>query len=322
MPEDRAERVFGAEGKRINGVRVVELNADDARLDSVRALQSRYWETGSYFYSSALLKRRYERRELESAELLHLTIAKQLDFGTEELGTSYDYSNACEICGFGRKRLGPVFADTTGAKGDVARTLDEVWIVSRRLAAVLEGIEGVHVEPLVHVRRPPDTLDPTSLPSGQELLRVAEAEGIDYPGPAFWEWIQQDALAIFVERMRHERREALPRPAVSESWFYVEIRNRVRLAASTRFGIDPLTEDVEGRFRCPWGHVSGLRLLSEPYVARDSWNDSDLATTVELVGIRQGLLRPAPLLVTSSSFWRRMTREKIRGFDVEIARVH
>lgn len=88
-------------------------------------------------------------------------------------------------------------------------------------------------------------------------------------------------------------------------------------SAATRAGSDPFDESSSGR--CPGGHVIGLRLLSEVTVKRSGVPEADFMETRQMVGIRQGLLRPRPILLLSQRAFRLISGEKLHGLRIEVA---
>jgi hypothetical protein len=89
----------------------------------------------------------------------------------------------------------------------------------------------------------------------------------------------------------------------------------------TRFGIEPFDEDLEGKYRCPFGHVVGLHLLSDVSLSRASWDGSDFAVTREMIGVHGGVGRPYPILLASPKLWRLFREHSVRGFKVEVVRL-
>jgi hypothetical protein len=111
-------------------------------------------------------------------------------------------------------------------------------------------------------------------------------------------------------------------PTASEDWRQLVITGHpVEAVAPTAFGIDPFDLDEEGRYRCPLGHVAGLNLVSELTISAATWGGTDVATTRQQVGTRQGLLVPGPLIVVSPRVWQLLESNKVRGCVVEVAQV-
>jgi hypothetical protein len=72
------------------------------------------------------------------------------------------------------------------------------------------------------------------------------------------------------------------------------------------------------RSPCPPGHVMGNRVVSELYVERNSWDGSDFVRTRDLVGVKQGLAAPYPLLLVSQKCWGLLKERKFKGFIPEV----
>lgn len=110
-----------------------------------------------------------------------------------------------------------------------------------------------------------------------------------------------------------------PTPASGRGWHQLLVTSRSVVATPpTRFGTDPFHPDPD-RYRCPFGHVSGINMLSELFLDHNSWDGSDVVRTADLVGIRRGLLVPAPRLLVSQRLGRRLRDQKMKGFEVEVA---
>ncbi|MBI5479419.1 MAG: hypothetical protein HY906_11210 [Deltaproteobacteria bacterium] len=91
------------------------------------------------------------------------------------------------------------------------------------------------------------------------------------------------------------------------------------MSDATRFGADPFDEDPDGKYRCKRGHVAGLNLLSELHVRPADWDGSDWARTATMIGTRQGVLAPAPMLMVSQRLRRLLESERVRGVKLEVA---
>ncbi|MCA3027945.1 MAG: hypothetical protein ING66_05020 [Rhodocyclaceae bacterium] len=87
----------------------------------------------------------------------------------------------------------------------------------------------------------------------------------------------------------------------------------------TRFGNDPFSPLGAGR--CERGDLLGLNILSELYIKQRGSQWQGIASTVEFIGCRRGLLRPSPALILSKEAWQTMRANKIRGVDVEVVHV-
>ncbi|WP_224242682.1 hypothetical protein [Hyalangium gracile] len=116
--------------------------------------------------------------------------------------------------------------------------------------------------------------------------------------------------------VRHRGRSGLA-PA---EWSQLVITSKpLKLHARTVTGNHPFDLDEGNRHRCPNGHVAGLNQISELYVHRKGWDESDWCRTDKLFGMRQGELRPEPRLLISQKLRQVLVGMKARGFELEIA---
>ena len=103
-------------------------------------------------------------------------------------------------------------------------------------------------------------------------------------------------------------------------WHQLIITSRpVRVAATTRFGVNPFGDVPDDKAACPLGDTLGLNLLSEVHVRCESWDGSDFARTQEFVGHRLGLLMPRPIVLISPKLYRLLAQNGMRGYGVEAA---
>lgn len=94
--------------------------------------------------------------------------------------------------------------------------------------------------------------------------------------------------------------------------------NPVEAVPPTSYGIDPFDLDEEGRFRCPFGHVAGLNLLSELTIDRATWYGEDIVPTRQWFGERVGALVPSRSLLISARVYRLMVAAGVRGARYEV----
>ncbi len=103
-------------------------------------------------------------------------------------------------------------------------------------------------------------------------------------------------------------------------WFQLKVTSStVHIVPPTRIGNNPFDMNSEGKYRCPFGHVLGLNVLSEIWVSKVDWDGSDFLTTAELIGVRRGLLRPFAPVFFSPRVRNLLRKEGIRGFKTEVA---
>ncbi len=70
---------------------------------------------------------------------------------------------------------------------------------------------------------------------------------------------------------------------------------------------------------CSRGDLLGLALISEVSVAASTRGTDDVILTRHFVGVRRGVLRPRRLMLVSQKVRTLLVREKLTGFEVEIA---
>src|SRR5882757_6040432 len=120
--------------------------------------------------------------------------------------------------------------------------------------------------------------------SGRQLLHVAEQQGIKYPSPEFYVWINGlKRRDLFQSAVKEHEGGKLARRRLgggtSPDWYQLFVMsNPVELASATRVGNSPFDNDVESRQRCPLGlrdHVLGLSLLSQVSLPSSEWDGTD-----------------------------------------------
>jgi hypothetical protein len=125
------------------------------------------------------------------------------------------------------------------------------------------------------------------------------------------------ATGVEFRPVRHFRKRG---SEVTPLWLQpVVVAPPAHVVPPTRFGIDPVRDDLTGEHVCPHGHVAGLNLLSEVFVERSTWRGEDFVQTEPLGGARIGLFVPHPEILITPRIYRLMKEEKMRGFRVEVA---
>jgi hypothetical protein len=252
--------------------------------------------------------RHYSTDELENAEILRLSISRVFEPAGEECGTRYADSEACAICGAGARQIGDLRLDLRRLpKGvNIARSIADEWVVDQRFAELIteSRLSGVELGRVLDRSAPQESVELGSVPAGRRLIEEAEARGIVPGSSEYRVWLNRPENHAMFEAARAEAEVAGGTPKrPSESlpvWCQLRaIAPSVPVAPLTQFGVDVFDDDPQGAHRCPLGHVAGLNLLSEIYVRREDWPETDFAITRELVGDRRGLLRPTPLLLIS-----------------------
>jgi hypothetical protein len=152
IPESLAERYLPADcGRRIGIARSLHLTPGDAVLLEVKRIEQRLRARGGFF-TAWEIQRRYSRRELESAELLHVYPRSVFEPAGEDCGTEYDDSKACAHCGAGAVQTTALFLDgrriPRGA--DFSRTIADEIVVSARVVGLFEehGLTGARFDPV------------------------------------------------------------------------------------------------------------------------------------------------------------------------------
>jgi hypothetical protein len=245
----------------------------------------------------------------------------------EEVGTRYADSEACPICGGDARQIGDLRLDLRRLPKnvDIARSIAEEWVVDQRFAELIldSGLSGVELGRVLHRSAPDESLDLGSVPTGRRLLEEAADLGIVPGSSEYWVWLNRPENHGALEAARAEAETEADTRRPSESlpvWYQLRVTAPpVPVAPPTQFGADVFDDDPKGSHRCPLGHVAGLNLLSEIYIRREDWSETDFAVTRELVGDRRGLLRPAPLLLISQRARALLVDHRIKGYRVEVA---
>lgn len=253
--------------------RVVRVSKDMDLFSRIAASVAKAKEEGRDDpIASWSIRRHYSEKELMSAEIVHLCVDQLIEVDSEGSGTRYDYSQACQICGAGRRPIGSLSLPKVllrNLKG-IATTFSKDEIL----------ISGLHAKRFGDARI-----------VGAEYEDIHLSDNFDDQLPG----------ALQAKRL-------------------IVTSSPISVAAPSRFGIDPFDYDDAGSFRCPFGHVAGLNLLSELHVSLDGWDGSDWFQTEQSVGIRRGALVPAPLLLISQKLYRLIREYPMPGCHFEVVR--
>lgn len=159
-------------------------------------------------------------------------------------------------------------------------------------------------------------LDLGNVPKGKDFVQSIAGD----------EWIVSERLVGLMREqgmigVRFEPVLPLKKQRVGNAnWYRLDVTGPpVEATQPTRFGIDPFDDDLAGRYRCSKGHVAGLNILSELSVVRSSWSGADIAITHQMVGNRQGVLVPRPLIVVSPRLRALLIEHDIKGYRTEVA---
>jgi hypothetical protein len=105
----------------------------------------------------------------------------------------------------------------------------------------------------------------------------------------------------------------------SDEWYQLQVTGGIgKLAEMTKLGSDPFSDSIVD-WRCPLGHSVAAQLLSETFVHRGAWDNSDMAITTDLFGQGRNLVRPKPLIIISQRLFRLMDDAGLKGFSCEVA---
>jgi len=335
-----------------DSIRKVVLDSSDPRLDQVAEFQKEYRRLKRRFFSGWIYHREYSERELASAPCFTLETTAVFEPAGEDCGTLYDEHDTCahvftsgetrlpgrqpikwkRSCGAGARQISDLTLDfrKIPKNKDIARTIAHEWIVSQQLADLLldSRMTGFELRPVRHKSRfEDDPLVLESLGSGRELLRRAEEHGIARASWEFDVWINQAEQRQLMHNarqestnMKHEREVRKPQRFPARYQLVVTSDPVGVAAPPTQFGTEPFNYDREGVYRCPFGHIAGLNLLSEVTIKVGDWRDGgDILRTKEMVGVREGVLRPHPILLISPRLYKLLRRDKVKGFQVEVA---
>jgi hypothetical protein len=332
IPEKHASRCLpiGVGALLGDTVRKVQVQRADPLYAEIGRLDQKFRDAGKVFFTYANSRRTYSRGELQAAELFHAWAKKVFEPTGEECGTEYDESTACPECGAGATQLSDLRIDLRRVPRsvDFTETIAGEQIVSQRLAEswVEADLTGFELRPVRHkARYEDDPIDFQEVPSGREILRKAEVAGARHPTWNFWVWLNREENRAMADaavdeyvalKQQHARRRAHTLP----TWYQLVVTSTpVEIIPPTRAGGDPFDEQSRGR--CVRGDVMGLNLLSEVTVSKASLSDADIMATRQMLGNRQGLLRPWRVLLLSPKAWRAIEDLGLKGFAIEVAHV-
>lgn len=151
---DYASLLFKAdEGKNLGtSVKVIELSKEDPRYDQIpiieKLVQKKY---NTSFFFGWEIKRKYGKKELDAALLLHVKIKTTFEPTSEECGTVYNETIACDICGANRKQVGALrLKKGSIPKKDIARTIAGEIVVSEKFIEAFKKreLKGVILGPV------------------------------------------------------------------------------------------------------------------------------------------------------------------------------
>lgn len=274
-----------SEGKNLGEfVKVVQVAKDDPRYHQIPVLQRKLNdEDDETFFYSWQIKRKYDKVDLTNAKLFNILIKSEFEPCGEECGTVYDEKTACPICRAGAKQCGPlVLQKGSIPKKDITRTIAGEIVVSGRCVDAIQK-SGVNG----------GLFEPVIVKkgdSGYYQLNITSPEI----------YLTSNTIAGIDPFDLSEYSEALD----------------FSIAGGPSGGFE---REI---YKCPNGHTIGLNLLSEPYVVENpAFERYDLFYTRQKVGVRRGYLRPFPIMICSPTFREMVIKEKLTGFDFEVAHI-
>jgi hypothetical protein len=298
VKEQYANQVFGEyEGWVLDKhTRRILITTDDRRLPKIREIQTQLNERGDALFFGWHLTREYEKHELNEAQLFHLIIPSVFEPAGEQCGTVYDESNAC-------KHVFKEF-DLTGPDGSKSHYVDSCSVGARQATDLF-----------LETRRIPKHRDIAMTIAGEIIVSCKMVQILRESGLSGFEL---RPVRDKSERQRH--RPATTKHRVGQPWsqFFVT-SDPVSASPETRFGTNFFEPDTEGVYRCPYGHVAGLNLLSEVTVFQAHLDRSDVIQTKQHYGVHRNLLRPSAPILIARRFYDLLREQRVRGYKVEVA---
>lgn len=331
IPEKQAKNFLDPdEGTLLGGtVRKLRLNVRDPRYNQIGEIDRAFRDVGDRFFLGWEIRRKYTHAEIKQAELFQLDVTTIFEPPGELCGTVYDDTVACPVCGAGRKQISDLVLDLRRLprKKHIACSIAGELVISQRLAELLVDTDmtGFELRPVQHKGYYTDT--PISLkqvPTGREILRLAQEAGYIESSWDFFVWLNRPERSDLLKLARQEYVDVMTRRELQKIgnlpiWYQLVVTSTpVPVIPPTRFGVRPFGSGDEKMYECPYGHVSGLNLLSELWIPRCDWDSKDIGITQNNIGWQQGLLRPMPLLLISPRLWHLLKLEKIQGCRVSV----
>lgn len=140
------------EGKNLGtSVKVVEISKDDPRYKQVPIIAEEVKKKyNKSFFFGWQIKRKYSKKELDTAKLFQLKIKVLFEPTGEECGTQYDKTTACKICGANRTQASPLILKRgTIPKKDIIKTIGGEVVVSEKFSNVVRqrNLKGLLLSP-------------------------------------------------------------------------------------------------------------------------------------------------------------------------------
>jgi hypothetical protein len=265
-------------------VYVIIVEIGDALYNEIKYL-TRYVKEkfNSSFYSYSEIKRKYSKKELESARLFQIIIQTAFEPVGEECGTIYDETFACNICGANRKIIGILkLKKNSIPKKDISRTIAGEVVVSEKFVQVVNmvGLKGIEFLPIAYKK------------GNSNYYQLSASFKVEFSNNTITGW---DILNIGTDE-------------TEEQEFTISNGYNVKFEKAV--------------YKCPYGHLIGSNLLSEAYVINShSIFEVDFMASQQMIGVKMGLLRPEPVYFCSPSFRKMVLAEKLTGFGFEVANI-
>ncbi len=108
---------------------------------------------------------------------------------------------------------------------------------------------------------------------------------------------------------------------VTRDWFQLFVTaDTGRAQSPTKFGFDPFGIQPADKYICPDCDISGPGIISDLYIDRSSWPNTDFARTTDLVGYQLELLNPSPLYLMSRRAYNAFSNQGLtKDLYIEIA---
>jgi hypothetical protein len=298
--EEYADLVFGkGEGKTLTagGIRLIELSSSDPRIAAISRAYLDLKAKGESLFFGWNITRQYDSRELAAAELLRLKITATFAPSGDGYGTVYDESAGCpHLFATLKLDVAGVNAELPCTCGAGATQVSDLILDSSKLPKHADIASSFAHETVISDRL-------------AQLFKDNSISGIRLRPVEDWKVTMKRTLG---ERQRVSRHDKIWHQLVITS-------NPVTVVGPTQFGNNPFDHDLKGEYRCPFGHVGGLAILSEVTVSRADWDGSDIFCTREFFGYTLSPRRPGPAILITPRLFEQMSKERMKGYTVEVA---
>lgn len=271
------------ESKFNGGAYVIHTTVDSDLYNEIHLIDDRQLQAGEpTIFSYWKITRHYEKEELEKAKLFKILPTAFFEPEGESCDTIYDEESACELCGSGAKRLGPLkLRYSSIPKKDLAVTIASEVVFSSKLVEMADKwlLTGLNLTPVQFRNDRSGFLTPN-------LMKVLKVSSVIKTG--------EDPF---------QSKGYSPKSASQglEKYGYIS-KGEI--------------------YKCPNGDNLGLNLLSEVTVMDDpAIGMYDIFFSKQTFGVRRGVLRPAPVLLCSPRFRQMVLDEKLTGFKFEVANI-